>query len=142
MDRAQKGENFPIYGTGKNVRDWIFVEDHCRALLLVLEKGRSGEIYNIGAGEEHTNLEIVEQVQKAFSHSKSQIEFVTDRPGHDWRYALNTDKIRTELGFKPMYSFEEGMSRTLRWYKAHPNWAPEPVRNPRDLDVLPKEIWV
>ncbi|MEM4291510.1 MAG: dTDP-glucose 4,6-dehydratase [Archaeoglobaceae archaeon] len=118
--RAFLGLKIPLYGTGKNVRDWIFVEDHCRAIDLVLQKGDPG-IYNISSGEEKTNLEVVETILKIMGKDENLIEFVEDRPGHDLRYSLDSSKIR-ELGWRPKVSFEEGIRRTVEWYLQNKLW--------------------
>ncbi|MEM4575697.1 MAG: dTDP-glucose 4,6-dehydratase [Archaeoglobaceae archaeon] len=118
--RAFLGLKIPLYGTGKNVRDWIFVEDHCRAIDLVLQKGDPG-IYNISSGEEKTNLEVVETILKIMGKDENLIEFVEDRPGHDFRYSLDSSKIR-ELGWRPKVSFEEGIRRTVEWYLQNKLW--------------------
>ena len=136
---ALEGKPLPIYGDGGNVRDWLYVDDHCRGILLVLEKGAPGSKYNIGGGNERTNLQIVdalcaalEQERPAKENSKisekgknayAQLKtFVPDRPGHDRRYAIDAGKIRRELGWQPSYSFEEGLLRTVRWYLANQAW--------------------
>ncbi len=139
---ALEGKPLPIYGDGGNVRDWLHVEDHCRGLLLVLEKGAPGGKYNIGGGNERTNIQVVdalcaalERVQPAEENPKISANgkrekkayldlktFVPDRPGHDRRYAIDASKIRRELGWSPSYSFEEGLLRTVRWYVDHPEW--------------------
>jgi len=118
--RAFLGLKIPIYGTGKNIRDWIFVEDHCRAIDLVLQRGEPG-IYNISSGEEKTNLEVVETILKIMGKDEKLVEFVEDRPGHDLRYSLDSSKIR-ELGWKPKVSFEEGINRTVEWYLQNKWW--------------------
>jgi len=120
--RAILGLKIPIYGKGKNVRDWIYVLDHCEALDLVLKKGRSGEIYNISSGNELSNLQIISKVLKIIGKPLDLIEFVEDRPGHDLRYSLDSSKIRSELGWKPKYSFEEALKKTVRWYINNENW--------------------
>jgi dTDP-glucose 4,6-dehydratase len=124
------GMDFPVYGDGKQVRDWLHVEDNCRAILAVLENGRIGSIYNIGAGEERTNLEVVEAICNAIAERrgmdlaqlKDRIRFVTDRPGHDRRYAIDTTKLRTELGWQPRNEFDPGIKQTVDWYLGHPDW--------------------
>ncbi|MHA1230326.1 MAG: dTDP-glucose 4,6-dehydratase [Candidatus Helarchaeota archaeon] len=116
-----RGKKLPLYGTGKNVRDWIYVEDNCRAILQVIEKGKKGEIYNIGGGNEKTNLEISELILQKLGHSKDMITFVEDRLGHDFRYAINSDKIK-KLGWKPKYTFEEAFDLTIKWYKENKEW--------------------
>ncbi len=115
------GRKVPIYGTGKNIRDWIHVRDHCRAIELLLEKGISGEIYNIGGGNERTNLEITEKILKLLKKDESMTEYVNDRPGHDFRYSLDCSKLHS-LGWKPGYSFEEGLMDTVTWYVRNAWW--------------------
>jgi len=115
------GQKVPVYGTGKNIRDWIHVNDHCRAVDLLLDKGNSGEIYNIGGENEKTNLEITEKILALLKKDDSMIEYVEDRPGHDFRYSLNCSKIRA-LGWKPSQSFEEGLIDTVRWYIQNEWW--------------------
>ncbi|NMO23677.1 dTDP-glucose 4,6-dehydratase, partial [Pyxidicoccus fallax] len=112
----------PVYGDGGNVRDWLHVEDHCQALLLALEKGRAGEVYNIGGGAERRNLEIVKGILGLLGKPESLIKFVADRPGHDRRYAIDPTKIRTELGWKAAHTFEQGLAETVKWYVEHPAW--------------------
>lgn len=112
----------PVYGDGLNVRDWIYVEDHCRALDKVLQKGKPGEVYNIAANEEKTNLELIHRLLDIMGKSRELITFVADRPGHDRRYALDITKISTELGWKPAYSFEKALSTTVDWYINNEAW--------------------
>ncbi len=112
----------PVYGDGKNVRDWIFVEDHARAIWLAYEKGKSGSIYNIGARNERQNLEVVTSILDALNKPHSLIKYVTDRLGHDRRYAIDATKAENELGWKPQTSWEEGLEKTIRWYQNNPNW--------------------
>jgi dTDP-glucose 4,6-dehydratase len=136
---ALEGKPLPIYGDGGNVRDWLYVEDHCRGILLALEKGRTGEKYNIGGRNERTNLQIVDRIcgcletklpaatnaalqKKAIQSYESLKTFVPDRPGHDRRYAIDATKIRSELGWMPQYDFESGIARTLDWYLANGEW--------------------
>jgi dTDP-glucose 4,6-dehydratase len=125
---ALDGRLLPIYGDGGNVRDWLHVEDHCAGLLAVLERGRVGETYNVGAGNERTNLEIVDQICEAVnelrpgSDARRLKTFVPDRPGHDRRYAIDATKITRELGWRPARSFEEGLRATVRWYMEHRDW--------------------
>jgi len=111
----------PLYGNGKNRRDWIYVEDACRAVLLVLEKGKAGEIYNVGAHHEMSNLELTRAILKHFGKGPDMIRYVKDRLGHDLRYALNFDKVK-KLGFKPRWSFAKGLAETVRWYQQNPGW--------------------
>ena len=119
---AIEGRKLPVYGDGLNERDWIHVEDHCRALHRVLELGRPGETYNIGFGEPVTNLEIVRSLLRLLDRSEELIEFVKDRPGHDRRYALDTAKIRRELGWEPAVSLRDGLQATVEWYRSHSGW--------------------
>lgn len=122
ITNALEGEKLPIYGDGLNERDWIFVEDHCRALDRVLRSGQPGETYNIGTGKPIQNLEMVRQLLQMMGRSEDLIEFVADRPGHDRRYALETSKISQTLGWRPTVDLEEGLRRTVRWYQTHPDW--------------------
>lgn len=112
----------PVYGDGRNVRDWLFVIDHCRALDLILEKGKSGEIYNIGGNNEKTNLEITKFLLEFLGKDESLITFVDDRLAHDRRYAIDAGKIKRELGWSPSVNFEEGIERTFKWYQQHQEW--------------------
>ena len=120
--RMLENKTLPLYGDGKNVRDWIYVVDHCSALDLCLFKGKSGEVYNIGADNEINNLDIAEKIAKYFKKDKTIFEFVSDRPGHDRRYAVDSSKIKRELGWKPVYSFEKAFAETIKWYLDHPKW--------------------
>lgn len=120
--RMLENKKLPLYGDGRNVRDWIYVLDHCRALELCLMKGGPGEVYNIGADSEKNNLEIAMLILKHFGRDKSWIEFVADRPGHDRRYAIDSSKIRRELGWRPIYSFEEKLPETINWYLNNRKW--------------------
>jgi len=122
ITNALEGKKLPVYGDGLNERDWIFVEDHCRALDRVLQAGRPGEIYNIGFGEPVKNLDIIRSLLRVLEKPESLIEFVADRPGHDRRYALNTAKITTELGWKPAVALQDGLAKTVEWYRNHPEW--------------------
>jgi dTDP-glucose 4,6-dehydratase len=112
----------PVYGDGGNVRDWLHVEDHCDALLAVLERGRAGEVYNIGGGAERKNIDLVRSLLKLLGKGEELIRFVTDRPGHDRRYAIDPTKLRTELGWEPAHTFEQGLAETVRWYIDHAAW--------------------
>jgi dTDP-glucose 4,6-dehydratase len=116
IQQAFYSQKIPVYGDGQQIRDWLFVEDHCRAIKLVLEKGKVGEVYNIGGGNEKTNLEVVTQILHALSKSEDLIRFVDDRKGHDRRYAINSNKIKKELGWEQHYSFDEGIRKTISWY--------------------------
>ncbi|HUZ46434.1 MAG TPA: dTDP-glucose 4,6-dehydratase [Terriglobia bacterium] len=122
ISRALENQSIPIYGDGLQVRDWIFVADHCRALDAVLHHGREGEIYNIGAGNEWPNLEIARQILRRLHKPDSLLKYVQDRPGHDRRYSLDSRKIETELGWKPETSFEEGLASTIDWYVTNVEW--------------------
>ncbi|MGB9834883.1 MAG: dTDP-glucose 4,6-dehydratase [bacterium] len=117
-----EGKNVPVYGQGLNVRDWLFVEDNCQAIDLILEKGKPGEAYNIGGKCEKHNIEVVREVLKVMGKSEEMVEFVPDRPGHDFRYALDNTKIESELGWNPATSFEEGIRRTVEWYTNNSHW--------------------
>ena len=112
----------PVYGDGKNVRDWIFVEDHARAIWLAYEKGKSGSIYNIGARNERQNLEVVTSILDALNKPHSLIKYVSDRLGHDRRYAIDATKTENELGWKPQTTWEQGLEKTISWYQDNPNW--------------------
>ena len=122
ISNALAGKKLPVYGDGLNERDWIFVEDHCRALDAVLQKGRIGEVYNIGSGKPVPNIGIVCKILGMLSAPEGLIEFVQDRPGHDRRYALDDSKIRGELGWAPTVDFECGLRHTVEWYRSHGDW--------------------
>jgi dTDP-glucose 4,6-dehydratase len=119
---ALEDKYLPVYGDGLHVRDWLYVEDHCRAVDLVLHKGVSGEVYNIGGNNERTNLEVVKTILAELGKPESLIRFVRDRPGHDRRYGIDASKIRRELGWNPRYDYESGIRETIRWYLAHQDW--------------------
>ena len=120
--RAAAGEPLPVYGDGLNVRDWIYVEDHCRGVDLALRKGRPGAVYNFGGAAERTNLEVVRAILKTLGRPEDLVRFVADRPGHDRRYAMDFGLAAAELGFKPGVSFEQGLARTLEWYQENEAW--------------------
>lgn len=120
--RASMDMKVPIYGTGRNVRDWLFVLDHCRAIMMVLEKGVHGEIYNVSSGNELENIVLVRKILNILGKDDSLIEFVEDRPGHDFRYSLDSSKIRRELGWRPEYDFDEALEYTVRWYLGNEWW--------------------
>jgi dTDP-glucose 4,6-dehydratase len=120
------GKKVPVYGTGKNIRDWIHVSDHCRAIEFLLERGKTGEVYNIGGGHEKTNLEITRKILDILSSDDSMIEYVTDRPGHDFRYSLDCSKLHA-MGWKPKYSFDEALEETITWY-THNEWWWRPLK--------------
>ena len=111
----------PVYGTGENIRDWIYVRDHCRAIDFILRKGKPGEIYNIGGDNEKTNLSITYQILDYLGKDSSSIEFVKDRPGHDWRYSLDSTKLHN-MGWKPESTFEDALKETVEWYVMHEGW--------------------
>lgn len=119
---AMNDEPLPVYGDGKNVRDWIYVEDHARAIWLAYEKGRSGEAYNIGAGNERQNIEVVTSILDALHKPHSLIKYVTDRLGHDRRYAINAAKVENELGWKTQTTWDEGLQKTIGWYQENMEW--------------------
>ncbi|MBI4577179.1 MAG: dTDP-glucose 4,6-dehydratase [Planctomycetes bacterium] len=119
---ALEGRPLPVYGDGRNVRDWIHVEDHSRAILEVLERGRPGEVYNVGASSERANIEIVRFLLRVLDRDESSIQFVKDRPGHDRRYAIDAGKLRRELGWEPVRRFEEALRDTVRWYLENRGW--------------------
>jgi len=133
--RVLLGLKVPVYGNGKQVRDWIYVEDHCAAIDRVLQKGSKGEIYNIASNEEKENIEVVKKILKLLGKNEELIEFVEDRPGHDVRYSLDTKKIR-ELGWKPRYHFEKGLEYTVKWYLNN-EWWWKPLINEKILHPTP-----
>ena len=137
--RAAMNMKVPIYGTGKNVRDWIYVLDHCEAIDLVMREGEKGEIYNISSGEERTNVEVVREILRIMGKDEDLIEFVEDRPGHDIRYSLDSSKIRRELGWKPRHSFEEGIRKTVEWYLEN-EWWWKPLADKRILHPTPWKL--
>ena len=122
ISRALNDEQLPVYGNGENVRDWLHVYDHCAAIDLILHKGRVGEVYNVGGHNERTNLEVVKTILKALNKPESLITYVKDRPGHDLRYAIDPQKLETELGWKPTYNFDTGIQQTIEWYLNNKQW--------------------
>jgi dTDP-glucose 4,6-dehydratase len=116
------GKKVPLYGEGLNVRDWLHVDDHCRGIHSVLLKGKAGEIYNIGGGEELTNRELTQTILASFGKGEESIEYVPDRLGHDFRYSVNIEKISTELGYQPKVPFKEGIRETIKWYQDNEPW--------------------
>ncbi len=122
ITRALADQSVPVYGTGRNVRDWLYVGDHCAAIDLVLRKGKIGEVYNVGGHNEQSNLDVVKAVLHELGKPESLITFVTDRKGHDRRYAIDPTKIETELGWRPTYRFAEGIKVTVKWYLEHKDW--------------------
>ncbi|MCJ8278102.1 MAG: dTDP-glucose 4,6-dehydratase [Bdellovibrionales bacterium] len=125
IDKALNDEKLPVYGDGQNIRDWIHVEDHNRAILAILNQGRIGEVYNIGSNMELKNLSIVEMILEKVGKSKDLIEFVTDRPGHDFRYAMNTTKLQSETDWRPQIDFAQGINSTIDWYLNNKDWVSE-----------------
>ncbi len=119
---ARTSRSLPVYGDGKNVRDWIHVQDHCEALLVVLAGGRAGEVYNIGGDSERENLQVVRQILALAKRGEDLIRYVTDRPGHDRRYAIDSSRMRDELGWRPSIGFEAGLAATFRWYVENRDW--------------------
>ncbi|MBU0755288.1 MAG: GDP-mannose 4,6-dehydratase, partial [Planctomycetes bacterium] len=122
ISNAVEDKPLPIYGDGKNIRDWLYVEDHCRAIRTVLERGRPGSVYNIGGNEEKTNLDVVETLLNKIGKDHSLIKYVKDRPGHDRRYAIDATLIREELGWEPAFTFEKALSETVDWYLENRTW--------------------
>lgn len=117
-----EGKKVPVYGDGMQVREWIFTEDHCSAIETIVEKGKPGEIYNIGTGHRMPNMEVVKKLLELTGRDELFIEHVSDRRGHDRRYALNSNKLRSELGWEPKVTFEEGLARTVEWYRSNRSW--------------------
>ena len=122
ISNVLEDKKLPVYGDGKNIRDWLHVSDHCHAIDLVLHEGKTGEVYNIGGNNEKQNIEIVKLILNQLDKDESLIEFVTDRLGHDRRYAIDSSKIQSELGWKPEYTFEVGIKQTIQWYLDNQDW--------------------
>ena len=122
ITRALANQSLPVYGKGENIRDWLYVEDHCAAIDLIIRKGRVGETYNIGGHNERTNLEVVKTILQELGKPESLIAYVTDRPGHDRRYAIDPTKIKNELGWEPQTRFDTGIKKTIQWYLDHRSW--------------------
>ncbi|WP_150246401.1 dTDP-glucose 4,6-dehydratase [Nocardiopsis quinghaiensis] len=135
ITRLMDGLPVPVYGDGRYVREWVHVDDHCRGIALVAERGAPGEVYNIGGDTEMSNLRMTETILSALGADWSSVEFVEDRKGHDRRYSLDSSKITGELGYRPRLSFEEGLAGTIRWYAQNRSWW-EPLRKRVDLDIL------
>jgi dTDP-glucose 4,6-dehydratase len=139
--RAHRNLRIPVYGSGRQIRDWIHVQDHCQAVELVMKKGKAGEIYNIAGGNQIENMKVAETILKMLDKPPSLIEHTEDRPGHDFRYRLDSSKIRNELGWKPRRSFEEGLRETVKWYLDNEPWW-TPITNDKILSPTPwKEQW-
>lgn len=122
IQKALKNEPLPVYGNGANVRDWLYVGDHCNAIDLIVRNGKDGEVYNIGGHNERSNLEVVKTILKTLNKPETLITYVKDRPGHDLRYAMDPTKIETELGWKPEYNFDTGIQETIKWNLSHQDW--------------------
>ncbi len=122
ITNAFEDKPLPVYGDGMQIRDWLFVEDHCRGIRAALDKGREGEIYNIGGNCSLPNIEVVRRILAATGKPESLIRYVTDRPGHDRRYALSSAKLMNEAGWAPKVSFDEGLALTVRWYRENSGW--------------------
>ena len=122
ISRALEDKPLPVYGKGENIRDWLYVEDHCAAVDLIVHNGRVGEVYNIGGHNERANIDVVKTILRELNKTESLISFVTDRPGHDMRYAIDPKKIHRELGWLPKTSFEQGVKTTIRWYLDNREW--------------------
>ena len=122
ISKLLSGEKVPVYGDGLNVRDWLYVYDHCAAIDTVLHKGKIGEVYNVGGHNEKTNMEITRLILEAMGKDESSIEYVQDRLGHDRRYAISNDKITSELGWEPSVTFEQGIKMTIDWYLNNQEW--------------------
>lgn len=122
ISRALNDQNLPVYGDGLNIRDWLYVEDHCSAIDLVIHEGVNGEVYNIGGNNERTNIHIVKTILQELNKPESLITYVTDRPGHDRRYGIDPTKITNELGWKPKHQFETGIKETIKWYLSNKDW--------------------
>ncbi|MDY0210644.1 MAG: dTDP-glucose 4,6-dehydratase [Acholeplasma sp.] len=122
IKNALANQSLPVYGKGENVRDWLHVYDHCTAIDLIIHRGRVGEVYNIGGHNERTNIEVVKTILRELKKPETLIKYVTDRKGHDLRYAIDPTKIENELGWKPMYNFDTGITQTIKWYLNNQDW--------------------
>ena len=122
ISNAIENKELPVYGDGKNIRDWLHVYDHCTGIDLVLHKGKAGEVYNIGGHNERANIDIVKLILNELDKPESLIKFVSDRLGHDRRYAIDSSKIRRDLGWRPKYTFEDGIIETIHWYLDNQDW--------------------
>ncbi len=122
ISRALADESLPVYGTGENIRDWLHVYDHCSAIDLILQNGKCGEVYNVGGNNEKTNIQVVKHILKELTKPDTLIKYVTDRKGHDLRYAIDASKLENDLGWKPMYNFESGIRQTIHWYLDNKSW--------------------
>ncbi|HEX8234571.1 MAG TPA: dTDP-glucose 4,6-dehydratase [Abditibacteriaceae bacterium] len=138
LSNALRDEPIPVYGDGRNVRDWIYAEDHCRGILMALQKGRSGEAYNLGARNERYNIDVVTSILDALGKPHSLIKYVQDRPGHDRRYAIDPTKAETELGWRPRETWQSGLEKTIRWYADNTDWV-EATRSGSYRDYYSKQ---
>ncbi len=137
--RLRRGLKVPVYGTGRNVRDWLYVTDHCRAVQAVLERGKAGSVYNVSAGNELSNMAVVRTILSVMRKKASSIELVEDRPGHDIRYSLDSSRIRRQLGWRPRTDFGEGLARTVSWYLTNEEWW-APLADERTLHPTPWKL--
>jgi len=133
ITRALREEFLPVYGDGKQRRDWLYVDDCVRAIALIMEKGKTGEVYNISSGEERENIEVVYKILEYLGKSRELIRFVRDRPRHDRRYALNSGKLKEEMCWSPLVSFEDGLKETIEWYRANMDWSYKMERRGKSL---------
>ena len=143
IHNAMNNTPLPVYGNGMNIRDWLYVEDHCRAIDLVLRHGRDGEVYNIGGHNERNNLQVIRTILEELNKPESLINYVADRLGHDRRYAIDADKIRKELGWVPQYNYESGIRHTIRWYQDNTAWLDQVISGDyaNHVDHGPKEAF-
>jgi len=125
ISRALANQHLPVYGDGRQVRDWIHVQDHCQALDTILRKGKEGEVYNIGGECELENITVARKILNALGRSEELLKFVSDRPAHDRRYALDCSKLKESLGWKPTWNFDRGLAETIDWYRANSSWLEE-----------------
>ena len=130
--KALNNEPIPVYGTGENIREWLFVSDCAEAVFEIIQKGKIGEIYNVGSGQEKRNIDVVRAILNILGKSEDLIEFVKDRPGHDFRYSLNTEKIKKEIGWQAKVKFEEGVEKTVRWYLDNMDWVERKLKHLKD----------
>ncbi len=130
--KALNNEGIPVYGDGRNVREWLYVADCAEAILMIADKGKPGEIYNIGSNEEKRNIDVVREILKIINKSEDLIEFVKDRQGHDFRYSMNTEKIKKEIGWSPKTGFNEGIERTVKWYITNIKWLEDKIKTLRE----------
>jgi dTDP-glucose 4,6-dehydratase len=137
INNALEDKNLPVYGDGMNIRDWLYVDDHCSAIWTVYKKGKSGEVYNVGGNNEKANIEIVKEILKQVNKPDTLIKYVKDRPGHDKRYAIDNSKITRELGWEPKIDFENGLKMTIQWYLDNQDWS-ENVKSGTYLDFYNK----